>query len=87
MSPIGLARLCENMRARETRRIVFSIVFSRLLSSAFFGKRLFRNIEDGDDLKTLIKKRFDPPRCAAADINNRRGSFDARCMNEIEGDG
>jgi hypothetical protein len=52
-----------------------------------FGKRLFRNIEDGDDLKTPIKKRFDPPRCAAADINNRRGSFDARCMNEIEGDG
>jgi hypothetical protein len=29
-------RLCENVRARERRRIVFSIVFSRLLSSAFF---------------------------------------------------
>ena len=59
----------------------------RAKSSLRCGKRLFRNIEDGDDLKTPIKKRFDPPRCAAADINNRRGSFDARCMNEIEGDG
>ncbi len=28
--------MCENVRARERRRIVFSIVFSRLLSSAFF---------------------------------------------------
>jgi hypothetical protein len=27
-------RLCEKVRARERRRIVFSIVFSRLLSSA-----------------------------------------------------
>jgi len=33
-------RLCENVRARERRRIVFSIVFSRLWRSAFLFFKL-----------------------------------------------
>ena len=57
MSPIGLARLCENMRARETRRIVFSIVFSRLLSSAFLASAFSEISRTVMTLKPSIKKR------------------------------
>lgn len=48
-------------------------------------KRPFRKIEDGDSFKTLVKECIDQPRCAPADIDDRRGGIHASCPNEIKG--
>ncbi len=45
---------------RNIRDYPLYVGTSRAKSSLRCGKRRFRNIEDGDDFKTLIKKRIDP---------------------------